>query len=307
MNSELFADRLKMAMGEESNSGFAKKCGLSESAIRNYLKGQTTPDLDTLGKIAEVSGYSLAWLASGEGEKRRAVTITKATPEGFGNAKELTFKIYPADFRTRLQKEMGGLDDRKPAWLSKESGLHIDKIIEFLTGEAIPTVDELIALASALGVSEAWLAEGNAKRNNRESGLVEADNGTISKYIINESGLDTDLLKYILAAVELVTDDIGRDSDVFSVSDRIMIVIRLYNTHIKQEMRPLVNLDRMIEQAYYSYFLRAPIDELEKLRTKATNEKKQSLLDMVNTYLELRYDAVNIEEELKKRQVTSKD
>jgi transcriptional regulator with XRE-family HTH domain len=71
MISGRFKDRLKIAIGERSVNSFAKECEAAEGAIRNYLKGQTTPNLDMLTKISEVSGYSLAWLASGEGEMVR--------------------------------------------------------------------------------------------------------------------------------------------------------------------------------------------------------------------------------------------
>lgn len=71
VSSDSFKDRLRQAIGERSVNSFAKECCTSEGAIRNYLKGATTPDLTTLQKIADVSGCSLAWLASGEGEMRR--------------------------------------------------------------------------------------------------------------------------------------------------------------------------------------------------------------------------------------------
>jgi transcriptional regulator with XRE-family HTH domain len=71
MNFDNFKDRLKESMGSASNRGFAENCGFSEGTLRRYLLGETFPPLDTLGKIAEVSGYNLAWLASGEGVKKR--------------------------------------------------------------------------------------------------------------------------------------------------------------------------------------------------------------------------------------------
>lgn len=74
MNSDTFQDRLKLVMGGESNHSFAIKCNISEGSLRNYLKGGTSPDLKTLQVIAEVSGYSLAWLVSGEGKMRGDVT-----------------------------------------------------------------------------------------------------------------------------------------------------------------------------------------------------------------------------------------
>lgn len=89
MNYDTFQDRLKHVMGGESNHSFAIKCKISEGSLRNYLKGGTSPDLKTLQVISEVSGYSLAWLASGEGEmKRGGVTYPPAEqlnqdPAGF--------------------------------------------------------------------------------------------------------------------------------------------------------------------------------------------------------------------------------
>lgn len=61
-----FPERLKLVMKGESNYSFGEKCGVSEGTLRRYLRGDTYPPLDTLSRIAEVSGCSLAWLASGE-------------------------------------------------------------------------------------------------------------------------------------------------------------------------------------------------------------------------------------------------
>ncbi|QOX79835.1 helix-turn-helix domain-containing protein [Trichlorobacter lovleyi] len=71
MNSDVFKDRLLAVMGKESKRAFAEKCGVSEGTMRSYLRGDTTPDLDTLQVIAEKNGCSLAWLASGEGKMKR--------------------------------------------------------------------------------------------------------------------------------------------------------------------------------------------------------------------------------------------
>jgi len=70
MNSDAFKDRLKVAMGKDSQRSFASKSGVSTGTLHNFLKGITTPDLETLQKIAEASGYRVAWLSSGEGPMR---------------------------------------------------------------------------------------------------------------------------------------------------------------------------------------------------------------------------------------------
>lgn len=67
-NSDLFSDRLKIAMGGESTNAFAKKCGYRESTIRGYLSG-SMPSLDKASHIAKAAGVHLQWLATGEGQQ----------------------------------------------------------------------------------------------------------------------------------------------------------------------------------------------------------------------------------------------
>ncbi len=78
MNSGLFTHRLKSVMVGQSNLSFAEKCGLSEGTLRSYLKGKTSPPLDTLVIIAKAGNVDLAWLATGEGEMRRGEVGTSA-------------------------------------------------------------------------------------------------------------------------------------------------------------------------------------------------------------------------------------
>jgi transcriptional regulator with XRE-family HTH domain len=77
--SEEFKDRLLQIMGGASKRSFAEKCGISEGALRSYLKGETTPDLDTLHAIADVGGCTLAWLAAGQGTMKRGDLNSQAT------------------------------------------------------------------------------------------------------------------------------------------------------------------------------------------------------------------------------------
>ncbi|TDB48409.1 helix-turn-helix domain-containing protein [Photorhabdus luminescens] len=63
-----FKDRLRQAMGSESGNSFAKRCGISEAALRTYLSGKTYPTLDKLVMFAEKCEVSVEWLATGGGE-----------------------------------------------------------------------------------------------------------------------------------------------------------------------------------------------------------------------------------------------
>ncbi|CAM3278654.1 helix-turn-helix transcriptional regulator [Xenorhabdus nematophila] len=60
-----FKDRLRQAMGSESGNSLAKRCGISEAAIRTYLSGKTYPSLDKLALLAEKCEVSIEWLANG--------------------------------------------------------------------------------------------------------------------------------------------------------------------------------------------------------------------------------------------------
>lgn len=60
-----FKDRLRQAMNGESGNSLAKRCGISEAAIRTYLSGKTYPPLDKLAILAEKCEVPIEWLANG--------------------------------------------------------------------------------------------------------------------------------------------------------------------------------------------------------------------------------------------------
>ncbi|MBM6483482.1 helix-turn-helix domain-containing protein [Klebsiella pneumoniae] len=64
----LFRQRLQEAMNGESNLSFAQKCGLSDSLIGRYLRGETLPTLLQLKKIADASGLPVGWFAGEDDE-----------------------------------------------------------------------------------------------------------------------------------------------------------------------------------------------------------------------------------------------
>jgi len=63
-----FAARLSELIGSESRAKFAARSGISEGVIRRYEAG-SQPGLINLLKIAEATGVTVNWLATGEGEK----------------------------------------------------------------------------------------------------------------------------------------------------------------------------------------------------------------------------------------------
>ncbi len=79
-DSAAFAARLKEVIGEESVSGFAKKCCFAESMMRKYLLAASVPGADKLVSIARIGDVSLSWLAIGQGPRRDDVGLDHITP-----------------------------------------------------------------------------------------------------------------------------------------------------------------------------------------------------------------------------------
>ncbi|WP_176227897.1 helix-turn-helix domain-containing protein [Cedecea sp. NFIX57] len=61
-----FSERLKVAMNGMPNVTLAAKCGISESAVRSYLKGRSFPGIDKIQAIAEACDAPMTWLITGE-------------------------------------------------------------------------------------------------------------------------------------------------------------------------------------------------------------------------------------------------
>lgn len=65
-----FKERLSLAQEGMSGNAFAKKVGMSEAVIRDYLSGKTYPSLNRLAIIAKKCDVPIEWLATGRGECR---------------------------------------------------------------------------------------------------------------------------------------------------------------------------------------------------------------------------------------------
>lgn len=69
-----FTQRLKVLIGEQPVSQFARKVGLGEATIRKYLNG-SDPSLSKANQIAMRSNCSLEWLATGCGYQYRQAEV----------------------------------------------------------------------------------------------------------------------------------------------------------------------------------------------------------------------------------------
>lgn len=75
---DLFRERLEARRKELSLSQeeLAKVCGLSQSSVSRYLKGERVPDLDSAAALARGLSCKLEWLAGMEADQEQA----QATP-----------------------------------------------------------------------------------------------------------------------------------------------------------------------------------------------------------------------------------
>ncbi|WP_140918209.1 helix-turn-helix domain-containing protein [Limnobaculum xujianqingii] len=77
-----FPERLKIAMNGLTNVELAKRCDISESAIRSYLSGRSYPGLDKVLSISEACTCPVDWLVTGNefaiySEKNTRETVEK--------------------------------------------------------------------------------------------------------------------------------------------------------------------------------------------------------------------------------------
>lgn len=71
MYKETFSQKLKKA---RKKTGFtqeetALKTGIPRSTLANYEAGRTEPDIENLGKLADLYEVSIDWLVGTKGEK----------------------------------------------------------------------------------------------------------------------------------------------------------------------------------------------------------------------------------------------
>jgi chromosome partitioning protein len=104
-NGTDFGLRLREAFKGASQTEIARQLGLSNSAVTNYVEGRIPP-AETLTKIAELTGYSIHWLITGEGPKRSSKqeascrTIVFVNEKG-GSAKSTSAVMLAVEFSKR--------------------------------------------------------------------------------------------------------------------------------------------------------------------------------------------------------------
>jgi hypothetical protein len=68
--SEGFIARLREAYGSLGVEVIAERLGINKQSIYKWGRGETEPELGRLLQVSSHTGYSIHWIATGEGEKR---------------------------------------------------------------------------------------------------------------------------------------------------------------------------------------------------------------------------------------------
>ena len=126
-------------------------------------RGERTPGLDTLERLAAALGVSPGWLAYGyEGsepfrERYPRPIFEPADP--MPDDKHRVFRALHEGFPTRLQqaRERSGLSMRT---LSTAAGVSVQAWSNAEAGKVVPRVDTAERMAVALGVAPSWLGFG---------------------------------------------------------------------------------------------------------------------------------------------------
>jgi transcriptional regulator with XRE-family HTH domain len=95
-----FGERLRKAFDNASNAEIARKIGVSEPAVGNYVKGRI-PDAEKLLQISNLTNCNLHWLLTGEGKQQAEVDPSKGLglPVDFPHVIEIDFKEDSGDRR----------------------------------------------------------------------------------------------------------------------------------------------------------------------------------------------------------------
>lgn len=142
--------------------------GPCASTIRTIQRGEVTPRIDTIEKIAASIGVSPCWLAYGDdGSGPFRQKISRVGDQLAGKrAGQLPAPAGPQPYED-LAKGCGGrlADLRKSAGLSlrelaEQCGISFETIRNIESGTSVPKVDSIFQIAVALDCAPCWLAYG---------------------------------------------------------------------------------------------------------------------------------------------------
>ena len=226
----LEGDRLKEVREvlNYSQEEMADQLNTDLDTLRSFEDDLFLKDIRVLRRLA-LLGININWLMTGRGVMRLdnwPITITRRDGKTF-NLDDL--------FPIRLKSQLG---NRTTEWLSRESKISTDKINMLISGESIPTVNEVESMAYALRINPHWLAE-----NNNDL-LENCVYGRLRG--IENSAIPAELYKAALIAVENFSAEAGL---ALSSEVKADVINDLCRAHLKKTTES-VDIDREMVRIY---------------------------------------------------------
>ena len=143
-------DEIRRIKGLESDAALGEIFGVRQTTVASWRSRNSLPYEDIIAFCVK-EGVSTDKIFLKQGP----VKITGLQKDSYGHESAYSYEVDDL-FASRLVKELKG---RSVEWLSAESDVDQQRIKDFVSTNAIPTVDELEAIADTLKVSPKWLAE----------------------------------------------------------------------------------------------------------------------------------------------------
>lgn len=136
----------------------AKTIGISRSALSLYEIEKREPDIETLGKLATLFNVPVGYILGNEHEIIDYANYTMDIPE------------FALDFKMRIRTLMSEQKMSEDEF-AKRTGFHKEEKDNYLYGNKVPSIEDLIKIAKALNVSVDYLL--NISRRKRISSEEE--------------------------------------------------------------------------------------------------------------------------------------
>ncbi len=143
-------DEIRRIKGLGSDAALGAVFGVRQTTVSSWRARNSLPYEEIIAFCIR-EGISTDSLLLVQGPMR-------VSKEGIGeDGRQFSVTIEIDDlFTTRLQRELG---ERTVEWLAAESGVDAARIEEIISGQKLPTIDELESISDVLKVSMVWLAQ----------------------------------------------------------------------------------------------------------------------------------------------------
>jgi len=144
-NTEI-GQRVALIRGQDSQQAFADKIGVHRNTLRNYEKGERSPDASFMQKMASL-GINMNWLVTGEGEPNLSSSTDQERPP-----KIMQDVMHHLD-KDVFSEVIQAIRDEKSEVRSVNLDLLIDHIVQMYNNVILYSNSEYRVLSLALYVN----------------------------------------------------------------------------------------------------------------------------------------------------------